>query len=152
MWIWMLRQTVQTTGGSLRYVTFKNLGQMSEFLLPNVPSRNKIANIMVDKDAIAQAVKAQLQLLYGDRLAKVILYGSYARGDFHEESDIDFLVVLKDEEIAVGKELRAMSEPIFDISFKNDIIISKHPTTLTRFENSQFLFYKNIRKEGVEIA
>ncbi|MFN0014530.1 MAG: nucleotidyltransferase domain-containing protein [Saprospiraceae bacterium] len=58
---------------------------------------------MVDKDAIAQAVKAELQRLYGDRLAKVILYGSYARGDFHEESDIDFLVVLKDVEIDVGK-------------------------------------------------
>ncbi len=107
---------------------------------------------MVDKDAIAKAVKEQLQLLYGDRLAKVILYGSYARGDFHEESDIDFLVVLKDEEIKVGKELRFMSEPLFKISFDNDVIISKHPTTLERLENSQFLFYKNIRREGIEIA
>ncbi|MFN0036729.1 MAG: nucleotidyltransferase domain-containing protein [Saprospiraceae bacterium] len=113
---------------------------------------SKTTYAMVDKDAIAKAVKAQLQLLYGDRLAKVILYGSYARGDFHEESDIDFLVVLKDEEINIGAELRFMSDPIFDISFQNHIAISKHPTTLARFENSQFLFYKNIRKEGVEIA
>jgi predicted nucleotidyltransferase len=107
---------------------------------------------MVDKDAVSKAVKAQLQQIYGDRLAKVILYGSYARGDFHEESDIDFLVVLKDKEIEVGKELRFMSEPLFKISFDNDVIISKHPTTLDRLENSQFFFYKNIRKEGIEIA
>ncbi len=106
---------------------------------------------MVDKNAIAKAVKEQLRLLYGDRLAKVILYGSYARGDFHEESDIDFLVVLKDEEIAVGKELLFMSEPLFKISFDNNIIISKHPTTLKRLESSQFLFYKNVKKEGLEI-
>ncbi len=106
---------------------------------------------MIDKDAIAKAVKEQLQLLYGDRLAKVILYGSYARGDFHEESDIDFLVVLKDDAITVGKELIRMSEPLFKISFDNNISISKHPTTLKQLETSQFLFYKNVRKEGVEI-
>ncbi|MBK6995588.1 MAG: nucleotidyltransferase domain-containing protein [Lewinellaceae bacterium] len=106
---------------------------------------------MVDKDAISKAVKEQLQLLYGDRLAKVILYGSYARGDFHEESDIDFLVVLKDEEINIGQELHYMNRPIFKISFENDVIISSHPTTLKRLENSQFLFYQNVRKEGIAL-
>ena len=106
---------------------------------------------MVDKDAVSRAVKAQLQQIYGDRLAKVILYGSYARGDFHEESDIDFLVVLKDKEIEVGKELRFMNKPIFKISLENDVIISSHPTTLERLENSQFLFYKNVRREGVAL-
>jgi len=106
---------------------------------------------MVDKNAIAKAVKEQLQLLYGDRLAKVILYGSYARGDFHEESDIDFLVVLKDEEIKVGREIFFMSDVLFNISLDNNIIISKHPTTLQRLNTSQFLFYKNVRREGIEI-
>lgn len=87
---------------------------------------------MVAKNAIVQAVKAELQRLYGDRLAKLILYGSYARGDFHEESDIDFLIVLNDEEIDVGRELRTMSHPLYKISYDNDIYISisKHPTTL----------------------
>ncbi len=106
---------------------------------------------MVDKNAIAKAVKEQLQLLYGDRLAKVILYGSYARGDFHEESDIDFLVVLKDEEIAVGKELFFMSDALFHLILNQGIHISHHPTTLERLNTSQFLFYKNVRKEGIEI-
>ena len=106
---------------------------------------------MVDKDAIAKAVKEQLQLLYGDRLAKVILYGSYARGDFHEESDIDFLIVLKDKEVEVGKELRFMNERFFNLILDKGIHISHHPTSLDRLETSQFLFYKNVRKEGVEI-
>lgn len=87
---------------------------------------------MINKDAISRAVKKELQRLYGNRLAKVILFGSYARGDFREESDIDFLVVLNDEEIDVGKELKFMSHPIYKISFDNDIIISKHPTPLKR--------------------
>jgi uncharacterized protein len=106
---------------------------------------------VVNKDVIAKAVKAELQRLYGDRLAKVILYGSYARGDFRGDSDIDFLVVLKDDDIDVGKELRFMSHPLYKISYDNDIYISKHPTTLKRLHNSQFLFYKNIRNEGIEV-
>lgn len=106
---------------------------------------------MKNKDVIARAVKRELQRLYGDRLAKVILFGSYARGNFREESDIDFLVVLNDEEIDIGKELRFMSRPIYQISFDNDIIISKHPTTLKRLQTSQFPFYQNVRKEGIEI-
>ncbi len=50
-----------------------------------------------------QAVKSELQTLYGKRLAKLILYGSYARGDQHEGSDIDFLVVLKDDDIKTDR-------------------------------------------------
>ncbi len=42
---------------------------------------------------------SQIGELYGDRLNKVILYGSYARGEQHEDSDVDYLVVLNDEEI-----------------------------------------------------
>lgn len=106
---------------------------------------------MVDKNAIAQAVKEQLQLLYGDRLAKVILYGSYARGDFHEESDIDFLVVLKDEEIATGKEVLRLSMVLSPLNLTYGIIISKYPVTSETYRSSPFTFFKNIRREGVEI-
>lgn len=106
---------------------------------------------MVDKEAVIQAVKKELQALYGDRLAKLILYGSYARGDFHEESDMDFLVVLKDEEIRFMKELDRMREPMLQISMDHGIAISDHPTTLKRYQDSQFLFYKNVRREGIEL-
>jgi predicted nucleotidyltransferase len=106
---------------------------------------------MVDKNGVARAVKAELQQLYGDRLAKVILYGSYARGDFRDDSDMDFLVVLKDDSIDIGKELRLMNKPLYKISDNYDIALSSHPTTLSRLKNSQFLFYENIRREGVEV-
>lgn len=106
---------------------------------------------MVDKDSIAKLVKDQLKMLYGERLAKVILYGSYARGDNQEESDIDFLVVLKDEQINIGEGIRYMNHAIFKISLDKDIIISSHPTSLKKFETSDFLFYKNVRREGVQI-
>jgi hypothetical protein len=41
--------------------------------------------------------KAALQSLYGDRLNGIVLFGSYARGDYDEESDIDLMMLLNDE-------------------------------------------------------
>lgn len=52
--------------------------------------------------SLSQEVKQVLTELYGDRLDRVILYGSYARGDFHAESDVDYLVVLREETIKEG--------------------------------------------------
>jgi predicted nucleotidyltransferase len=106
---------------------------------------------MVNKKSIIQAVKKELQTLYGSRLAKLILYGSYARGDQHSVSDFDFLVVLKEDEIKTGAELRFMNSALFDLELKFNTIISAHPTTLGRFNTSDYLFYQNVRREGIEV-
>jgi predicted nucleotidyltransferase len=106
---------------------------------------------MVDKNAVAQAVKHELEMLYGERLAKLILYGSYARGDFHVDSDIDFLVVLRDDTIQTGEEIRLMSKPLSALDSLFNTYISAHPTTLHKLEQSDYLFYKNVRREGVEV-
>lgn len=47
-----------------------------------------------------QALDAHMEALrkaFGERLERVILYGSKARGDDHPESDVDVLAVLRDE-------------------------------------------------------
>jgi predicted nucleotidyltransferase len=106
---------------------------------------------MLNKNSVAQAVKTELQGLYGNRLAKLILYGSYARGDQHEGSDIDFLVVLKDADIKTGAELRFMNTTLYDLELKFNTTISAHPTTLGRYNSSDYLFYQNVRREGIEV-
>lgn len=95
--------------------------------------------------------KQTIKSLYGSRLAKIVLYGSYARGDFGAESDIDFLVILHDSHIKTFQELRKMNEYVYDLQLKYDILISHQPTTLKRYEQTDTLFYRLIRKEGIEI-
>jgi len=106
---------------------------------------------MFNKNSLAQAVKSELKTLYGKRLAKLILYCSYARGDHHEGSDIDFLVVLKDEDIKTGSEVRYRNSALYDLELKFNTTISAHPTTLGRFNTSDYLFYQNVRREGIEL-
>jgi uncharacterized protein len=106
---------------------------------------------MLNKNNLTQAVKTELQSLYGARLAKLILYGSHARGDQHEGLDIDFLVVLKDDEIKTGSELRYMNSALYDLELQFSTTISAHPTTLGRLDTSDYLFFQNVRREGIEV-
>ncbi|WP_266369108.1 nucleotidyltransferase domain-containing protein [Tellurirhabdus rosea] len=66
---------------------------------------------MVNLEEINREVIAIMKRHYGDRLAKIVLFGSYARGDFDEESDIDYLIVLKDSEVSTPREIHQLSPP-----------------------------------------
>lgn len=79
-----------------------------------------------DPFAIARAVVEELRGLYGDRLRRVLLFGSWARGDAHPESDIDLLVVLDHVESKWGEQQR-MDEVLWRHSFENDTVISALP-------------------------
>jgi predicted nucleotidyltransferase len=105
----------------------------------------------MDRQLIINDFKRVITKLYGERLYKIILYGSYARGDYNEESDIDFLVVLKDENISVFKEISNIVNVIYDYILKYNINISSLPTTQKKFLSSTMQFYKEVRKDGIEV-
>ncbi|MBE9460288.1 nucleotidyltransferase domain-containing protein [Dyadobacter subterraneus] len=91
----------------------------------------------------------QMGQLYGDRLDKVILYGSYARGDQHEDSDIDYLVVLNDEEIKTFKEISNLSPVTFELSLQYSISVSAIPVTQSSFNQNWSPLYQNVHEDGI---
>ncbi|GAB2514873.1 nucleotidyltransferase domain-containing protein [Spirosoma aerophilum] len=99
-------------------------------------------------NALTSEFKQAMEELYGERLAKVILYGSYARGDFQPESDVDFMVVLKDRELKRLEEIEITTDTIVRLFDKYDRLISFMPTTEETYLSNNFLFYRNVRKEG----
>lgn len=101
--------------------------------------------------SITQSFKKEMQQLYGDQLAKVLLYGSYARGDFHEESDIDFMVVLNEEKLQLFKEICKITEVSTTLSLLHNKILATVPTTAQRYEECDSIFYKLVRQEAIEI-
>lgn len=103
---------------------------------------------MTDIQALTSEFKQHMQALYGDRLAQVILYGSYARGDAHEESDIDLLVVLKDAEVNRLQTIRDSVPLINDLFFRYHILPSPQVVSEEVLYSSTALFYKNVRREG----
>ena len=84
---------------------------------------------------IAGQAATELRDLYADRLVRVVLYGSQARGEAGPESDIDLLVVLRDMD-SPWEELRRMDELLWGLSLRYDVTLSALPVTESQFDQS----------------
>ncbi len=100
---------------------------------------------------LAMEFKQQLIELYGIRFNKLILFGSYARGDFREDSDVDFMVVLNDEKVAGGREVGYLSPSVSKLSLRYNKFVSILPTSWFRFADSNLPFYQEVRKDAIEV-
>jgi predicted nucleotidyltransferase len=88
--------------------------------------------------------------LYGNQLKAVILFGSYARGDYDESSDLDVMLVLG-EYRSYWEELVRTSQMVSDLSLKYDITISRTIMTEEQWRNADMPVLRNIRAEGVAV-
>ncbi|MGI0482349.1 nucleotidyltransferase domain-containing protein [Geminocystis sp. CENA526] len=86
--------------------------------------------------------------LYKEKLDKIILFGSRARGDDRPDSDYDILIVLKTD-FNYSEEIDKTSKFISNISLTYDIVISRGFTNSFDYVNSNSPFFLNIRKEGI---
>ena len=104
-------------------------------------------------DDIINQFILEISNLLGNRLKKVILYGSYARGDYDKNSDVDIMILtdLNDKEII--KYRMKVRDIACDIELDNDIIISPLVRNIDRYNEriNVVPFYMNIQKEGVVV-
>ncbi len=84
--------------------------------------------------------------------ATVVLFGSFARGDIHDESDID-LLILVDRNSLTHSDQKRIKSPLYDLEFDTGQIIS--PIIISREEwlnkHKVTPFYENVEREGVEL-
>lgn len=92
----------------------------------------------------------RLKQLYGTRLEQVILFGSQARGDAIEGSDIDVLIILSGE-VNIGEEISRTSKICSDLSLAHDVALSRIFTSSERFAKEKNPFYTNVHREGISV-
>lgn len=87
---------------------------------------------------------------FGDKIEKIIVFGSYARGEYSEDSDIDVLIVTKEFDISLEKEISAIS---FKILLKYSVDISPKVYSAREFkERMDSPFMMEIKKHGVAVS
>lgn len=102
---------------------------------------------------IASEIYEELAKLFGGEIKSVILYGSYARGDFNLESDVDIMILSGCEQNEITKRRKEISRIASRVGLKNDIMVSLLARNCADYENQMEYqpFYQNIEREGVEI-
>lgn len=99
---------------------------------------------------ILDEVKEKLKKIYGDKLKGIILYGSYARGDFTDGSDIDIVILLEGMENQCKEALRCSRE-LYELELNYDTVISVLPVTVDYFETRHPPVILNAKREGIWI-
>ena len=105
-------------------------------------------------DYITESVVETAQQVCGETLRDAILYGSYARGDYQEWSDVD-IMVLADADDTVCKQFdKLISERLYDLAHHMNLLLSVIVTPFGRFERMMpdYPFYLNVSKEGKHLC
>jgi predicted nucleotidyltransferase len=93
-------------------------------------------------------LEAGLRNLYGERFRGLLLYGSYARGDAREGSDVDLLLLLEGP-VNSFREILRMEPVTWPLSLEYDTVLSVTPMSLDSFERQDSLFLRTLQQDVV---
>jgi predicted nucleotidyltransferase len=99
---------------------------------------------------LLEKLKSGLKQMYGDQFREMYLFGSYTRGDYDPDSDIDILIVLSDFE-KYGAEINRTSELIGNLSLDYGTTVSVVFTRLREWQMDKLPLLLNIHAEGVAV-
>lgn len=99
---------------------------------------------------IQQYVEA-IKKIYGSHLRQIILYGSYARGDFCSDSDVDIMILVDMSDLELKAYSQQLSYMTYDFNIDHDLDIKPIAKNEAHFNKwiVNYPFYSNIHKEGV---
>lgn len=93
-------------------------------------------------------IKSRLQAAFAERFRGVLLFGSAARGEAGEDSDLDLMVLLEGP-VRLGKDLERIVEALYPVQMKLDPPIHALPVPFATFEAGEYGIYRRAKREGV---
>lgn len=103
---------------------------------------------------ITKRMVSYYKQIYGSSIVQIILYGSYARGDFSEGSDIDIVAIVHGGRVELQEKLKRLWEASAEVGLENDVIVSPTVIPYDEFEKYRHTlpYYRNIAEEGRKIG
>ena len=108
-----------------------------------------IEYMVIIVDPVLSRFRAVLDEIYGERIERVVLYGSRARGDARPDSDYDVAVFLKDLD-GFGKEAGRIAEIETDILSDTGAVINALPLQAGSYRDRTGLM-QELRRDGLDL-
>ena len=113
-------------------------------------------DLTCDKDKlqiICNKSSEKMREIFGHKLVSMILYGSYARGDYEKFSDIDIMALVDMDKLELGKYRRKVTSFMSNMGLEYDVLLCIKLQDKLTFEKWQYdlPFFVNVKKEGIVI-
>ena len=148
---WMVRLVLQCALDDAEFYALAV--EAGAIILPKEPEQATAPHLLDCRDSLRgllDALRHSLEGLYQTRLVRIILYGSCARGQATEGSDIDVLVVLEGP-VDPAEEIARVGPISAALSLEANVVLSCHFVSAERFASEQSPLLINVRREGVPI-
>jgi predicted nucleotidyltransferase len=97
--------------------------------------------------AILRDFASALLARYGDDFAGLWLYGSYARGEARQDSDVDLLLLLR-RAVQAGREIDRIGDLLAEVNLKHGVLLAVLPVEEQEFRRAEGAFWRNVRTDG----
>ena len=103
---------------------------------------------------VTENVVRSVLYLLEDKINRIILYGSYARGDYQKDSDIDIVAIVQGDREKLQQGLKSVWDISSDLELEYGTIVSPTVIPFAEYEKykNDLPYYRNIESEGVEIV
>ena len=104
----------------------------------------------MDARKLLSPIRAALEMRFGGRLRGAVLFGSLARGEETEDSDIDLLVVLEGP-VDLGRDTRAVIDAVYPVLLDSGIYRPLHavPADESDYAAGRIALYRSIKEHGI---
>jgi predicted nucleotidyltransferase len=96
-------------------------------------------------------LESGLKELYGDRFRGLLLYGSYARGDAREWSDVDLLLLLEGP-VNPAREILVSESVAWPLSLDSGLVLAIMPADYDAYQRGEGIFLSTIREDAVPVS
>ena len=105
-------------------------------------------------ESIARQTRDQIAMLFPGEKIDMILYGSYARGEAREDSDIDLLFLVDSTREAIAEKNWQVGEIAADLFMDHEVMVSPIVENRDYYREriSLLPFFRNIDREGVRLS